>query len=82
MTTLSSSGTPPDGQHGDTTSGNYLDNFKNLLGPGMSDLTDMTKRYAPAFPYQKDNHVTPAEIKKLVMASERIQTMIEKVWHR
>lgn len=45
----------------------------------MSDLTDMTKRYGPAFPYPKDTRVTPAELKKLVMASERIQTMLEKV---
>ncbi|XP_062563083.1 dihydroxyacetone phosphate acyltransferase [Armigeres subalbatus] len=58
--------------------GNYLNNFRNLLGPGTSDLTDMTKSYGPAFPYPKDSHVTPAELKKLVMASERIQTIIEK----
>lgn len=57
--------------------GNYLNNFKNLLGPGMSDLTDMTKRYGPAFPNPKDSHVTPADLKRLVMASERIQTLIE-----
>ncbi|XP_065088695.1 dihydroxyacetone phosphate acyltransferase-like [Ochlerotatus camptorhynchus] len=72
------SGPPPVRQHGDAPAGNYLDNFKNLLGPGMSDLTDMTKHYGPAFPYPKDSHMTPAELKKLVMASERIQTLIEK----
>lgn len=59
--------------------GNYLNNFRNLLGPGMSDLTDMTKRYGPAFPNPKDSHVTPADLKRLVMASERIQTLIETV---
>lgn len=65
-------------QHNRPDDGNYLNNFKNLLGPGMSDLTDMTKRYGPAFPFPKDRHVTPAELKRLVMASERIQTVIER----
>ncbi|XP_058840242.1 dihydroxyacetone phosphate acyltransferase [Topomyia yanbarensis] len=63
---------------GTTLDRNYLDNFKNLLGPGMSHLTDMTKRYNPAHPFPKDAHVTPTELKKLVMNSERVQMMIRR----
>ncbi|XP_058446346.1 dihydroxyacetone phosphate acyltransferase [Malaya genurostris] len=65
-------------QNGGTLERNYLDHYKNLLGPGMSHLTDMTKRYSPAHPYPKDVHVTPSELKKLVMNSERIQMLIRR----
>ncbi|XP_055640233.1 dihydroxyacetone phosphate acyltransferase [Toxorhynchites rutilus septentrionalis] len=57
---------------------NLLEPFRNLLGPGMSHMTDMTKRYSPAFPYPKDRPASPAELKKLVLNSERIRTMVEK----
>lgn len=59
---------------------NLLEPFRNLLGPGMGHLNDMTKRYSPAFPYPKDRPATPAELKKLVLSSERIRTMVDKVW--
>ncbi|XP_055545496.1 dihydroxyacetone phosphate acyltransferase [Wyeomyia smithii] len=65
-------------QNGTSRVRNYLDHFKNLLGPSMNQLTDMTKRYGPAYPYPKDTQVTPGEIKKLVMSSERIQMMIRR----
>lgn len=57
---------------------NYLDHFKNLLDPAQRHLTDMTKPYNRAFPFPKDVHVNPAELKKLVLNSERIRNVLEK----
>ncbi|XP_053693173.1 dihydroxyacetone phosphate acyltransferase [Sabethes cyaneus] len=65
-------------QNGTGRQRNYLEHFKNLLGSDMNQLTDMTKRYGPAYPYPKDTQVTPSELKKLVMSSERIQMMIRR----
>ncbi|XP_055613347.1 dihydroxyacetone phosphate acyltransferase [Uranotaenia lowii] len=60
------------------TADKYLANYRNLLGPGTSHMTDMTKRYQASYPFPKDGQVSPAELKRLVLESERIRTMVAK----
>ncbi|XP_058171620.1 dihydroxyacetone phosphate acyltransferase [Anopheles ziemanni] len=39
----------------------------------------MTKRYAPTVPFPKDSPISPEKLKKLVLASGRIQMLIDEV---
>uniref|UniRef100_A0A1Q3F3N8 Putative mitochondrial glycerol-3-phosphate acyltransferase gpat n=1 Tax=Culex tarsalis TaxID=7177 RepID=A0A1Q3F3N8_CULTA len=73
----SEGGTPAKAERDDRVR-NYLDHFKNLLDPAQRHLTDMTKPYNRAFPFPKDVHVNPADLKKLVLNSERIRNVLEK----
>ncbi|EDS32179.1 glycerol-3-phosphate acyltransferase [Culex quinquefasciatus] len=78
MAESSSEGGTPTKAKAEERMRNYLDHFKNLLDPAQRHLTDMTKPYNRAFPFPKDVHVNPADLKKLVLNSERIRNVLEK----
>ncbi|XP_049277429.1 dihydroxyacetone phosphate acyltransferase [Anopheles funestus] len=55
-----------------------LSEFRNLLAPQYREHRDMTKRYRVTVPFPKDGPVTPAKLKKLVLASGRIQLLLDE----
>uniref|UniRef100_A0A182MMH2 Phospholipid/glycerol acyltransferase domain-containing protein n=1 Tax=Anopheles culicifacies TaxID=139723 RepID=A0A182MMH2_9DIPT len=55
-----------------------LSEFRNLLAPEYREHRDMTKRYKVTVPFKKDGPVTPEKLKKLVLASGRIQLLLDE----
>uniref|UniRef100_A0A182VQZ0 Phospholipid/glycerol acyltransferase domain-containing protein n=1 Tax=Anopheles minimus TaxID=112268 RepID=A0A182VQZ0_9DIPT len=55
-----------------------LSEYRNLLAPEYREHRDMTKRYRVTVPFPKDGPVTPAKLKKLVLASGRIQLLLDE----
>ncbi|XP_058128805.1 dihydroxyacetone phosphate acyltransferase [Anopheles coustani] len=55
-----------------------LSEYRNILGPKYREHRDMTKRYAPTVPFPKDSPISPEKLKKLVLASGRIQMLIDE----
>uniref|UniRef100_A0A182TUY7 Phospholipid/glycerol acyltransferase domain-containing protein n=1 Tax=Anopheles melas TaxID=34690 RepID=A0A182TUY7_9DIPT len=55
-----------------------LAEFRNLLAPQYRERRDMTKRYRVTVPFQKDQPVTPEKLKQLVLASGRIQLLLDE----
>uniref|UniRef100_A0A182SC00 Phospholipid/glycerol acyltransferase domain-containing protein n=1 Tax=Anopheles maculatus TaxID=74869 RepID=A0A182SC00_9DIPT len=55
-----------------------LSEYRNLLAPQYRDHRDMTKQYKVTVPFPKDSPVTPAKLKKLVLASGRIQLLLDE----
>ena len=56
-----------------------LAEFRNLLAPQYRERRDMTKRYRVTVPFRKDQPVTPERLKQLVLASGRIQLLLDEV---
>uniref|UniRef100_A0A182JQR0 Phospholipid/glycerol acyltransferase domain-containing protein n=1 Tax=Anopheles christyi TaxID=43041 RepID=A0A182JQR0_9DIPT len=55
-----------------------LREFRNLLAPQYREHRDMTKRYNVTVPFRKDQPVTPEKLKQLVLASGRIQLLLDE----
>ncbi|KFB40728.1 AGAP001908-PA-like protein [Anopheles sinensis] len=55
-----------------------LSEYRNILGPKYREHRDMTKRYAPTVPFPKDRPISPEKLKQLVLASGRIQMLIDE----
>uniref|UniRef100_A0A8W7P1G0 Phospholipid/glycerol acyltransferase domain-containing protein n=1 Tax=Anopheles coluzzii TaxID=1518534 RepID=A0A8W7P1G0_ANOCL len=55
-----------------------LAEFRNLLAPQYRERRDMTKRYRVTVPFRKDQPVTPERLKQLVLASGRIQLLLDE----
>ncbi|XP_050068927.1 dihydroxyacetone phosphate acyltransferase [Anopheles maculipalpis] len=55
-----------------------LSEYRNLLAPRYRDHRDMTKRYKVTVPFPRDSPVTPAKLKQLVLASGRIQLLLDE----
>uniref|UniRef100_A0A182YJT0 Phospholipid/glycerol acyltransferase domain-containing protein n=1 Tax=Anopheles stephensi TaxID=30069 RepID=A0A182YJT0_ANOST len=55
-----------------------LSEYRNLLAPQYREHRDMTKRYKVTVPFPRDRPVTPAKLKQLVLASGRIQLLLDE----
>ncbi|XP_053671319.1 dihydroxyacetone phosphate acyltransferase [Anopheles nili] len=55
-----------------------LSEFRNLLDTRYRARRDMTKRYSPSIPIPKAEPITPNRLKALVLASSRIQMLIDE----
>lgn len=53
----------------------YMRDFENILAPGNEP--SMTKEYNPLMAFQLEKYLNPAQLKKHVFKSEKIQQLIE-----
>lgn len=54
---------------------NYMMDFENILEPGKEPV--MTKEYNPQVAFKLDKYLSPTDLKRHVLKSEKIQQLIE-----